>query len=181
MHISASLLAFAALYEAIQVNAGTMDAHVGLTKRLHRSALRQSAGLAKDLRTAFNGLLSDPPPERKLTRRSNAKHVCVPKSSAAGNNNNSTTATFSMSSGASTATKSQVASTTRLSSASPTPSSDFKIAQSYVRDILGILGRIYVYLSTFYRLAMISGPSGTFLLMEIRPEALLTTWTKLPP
>jgi len=112
----------------------------GILRRVHHVALRHSAGLAKDLRIAFSGLVASTPPARKLARRSGGgKHTqCVPNVgsgvSGPSPNANATGAGQSSGSGPSATSSNPRGTATSSSSkgaASASPTSTFKIAQSY--------------------------------------------------
>ena len=106
--------------------------------RFHKSALRHSADLAHDLRTAFGGLGGSYAARASLARRSSdgSKPFCV--SNRASVNQTGTVANFNNASStpSATGTKPAIPSSTSSLATSPTPStaqSDFHLVQSYVR------------------------------------------------
>jgi hypothetical protein len=106
-------------------------------KRLHNFALKHSSGFARNIRVAFNPILVSQPLNGTTSQN---KLYCVsrkPKSQIAGAENNghpygnSTTSVGS--SARPTSTSGGSTSTTGGSNPTQTPSSNFKLVQSYVR------------------------------------------------
>ena len=108
------------------------------TDGFHKSALRHSADLAHDLRTAFGGLGGSYAARASLARRSSdgSKPFCV--SNRASVDQTGTAANFNNASStvSATSTKQAIPSSTSSPATSPTPStaqSNFHLVQSYVR------------------------------------------------
>src|SRR6266850_5186870 len=113
------------------------------TDSFHKSALRHSAGLAKDLRIAFSGLGGPSKPRASIVRRSDngSAPYCVSTLGGVPQQANST-ADFhhSSSPGSATSTKKGAPSSTSAPGSNPTGQSNFHIAQSYVRVSTSVLG-----------------------------------------
>jgi hypothetical protein len=103
----------------------------------YKTAFRHSAGLARDLRTAFRGLgkLDATVTRRSLVARSNNKPFCISNPAGSPNKANSTSnanhSPNTSSSASATSTRKGSPTTTGVSGSSPT--SNFHIVQSYVR------------------------------------------------
>jgi hypothetical protein len=95
----------------------------------HKSAIRHSAGLARDLRIAFKGLSQAEANRVALARRSSSgdKPFCVSNPGA------STSPTNNTLNNSGHSTTSQKPSSTGAPGASPTAQSNFRLVQSYVR------------------------------------------------
>lgn len=107
------------------------------TESFHKVALKHSAGLARDLRIAFGGLLVDKRSDHRLVARSGTgQQQCVVSlqgesdGSGSGLGTNGTSAT----SGHASATASAIPSTATKTGSSATPSSTsaWKVAQNWV-------------------------------------------------
>lgn len=135
-----------ALAQAYPAEAAHSNIFRRATDRFHKAALRHSAGLARDLRVAFGGLLVEKRSSSQLVARSTNGQQCVVSlqdvndsgsSSASGTGSNATsgTGTSARVSGTSSATASRSTSTSTKSgsSASPSSTSAWKVAQSWVR------------------------------------------------
>ena len=111
------------------------------TDSFHRSALRHSAGLAKDLRTTFRGLSGPSGPRVSLARRSNNgnKPYCVSTTADTSQQTNSTADFHHSSPPGATSTRHGAPSSTGAPGSNPTGQSNFHIVQSYVRVSLRIL------------------------------------------
>ena len=106
----------------------------------HKSALRHSADLAHDLRTAFEGLGGSYAARASLARRSSesGKPFCVSNRATTNQTQADTAANFknSSSTASATGTKQAIPSPTSSPATSPTTSpaqSNFHLVQSYVR------------------------------------------------
>ena len=105
--------------------------------RFHKRALRHSAGLARDLRIAFRGLGRSDAKRRSLVARSNNTPFCISNPAGLPDTTNSTTnANHSPShSSSASATGTRKGSPTSTGAPGANPTSNFHIAQSYVRPI----------------------------------------------
>src|SRR6266404_3369337 len=104
------------------------------TDGFHKTALRHSARLAKDLRIALRGLgVASPMPVS--VPNSGSAAFCVPKGSNPKSNTNTTapSVAHTLSPVATTSTSKGASSVTSTSTPSPTVQSNWALAQSYVR------------------------------------------------
>lgn len=142
MHLSLSIVFFLlALVGASNANifARGSESFVRAAAQAHRSAAKRSAGLARDLRLSFRGLLIEQQPSSAIT---NSRVYCVnspglpARNSTTVTGDNSTTGPSPSATGKGGSPASK-ASTGAQSSPTPTPSSSpWKLKQQYVSDIL---------------------------------------------
>lgn len=136
MHFNIALLLSVLAQATTSTAACTSTASHSLTKRLHDVALKHSAGLAKDLRTAFGGVLVNRQPSpvsgSKLRKR-NA--YCISQRGSGGQvplggNGNGTTT--HRPSSTSTSRSSGASPTSTGSGAAPSATSNWKLVESHV-------------------------------------------------
>ncbi|VDC01966.1 unnamed protein product [Peniophora sp. CBMAI 1063] len=146
---SAALLASASAVDAGFSSGGPATPHVGLVSRLHQNALHHSASLAKDIRIAFRGLLSDPPrkdKKTKLGKRATQKPFCVSRTgngTSSGSDSGSSAqpstsgvrppaaSSTPVASGSSQSASGSSTKTASSSASSATPTSAYNLEQSY--------------------------------------------------
>ncbi|EIM86268.1 uncharacterized protein STEHIDRAFT_147699 [Stereum hirsutum FP-91666 SS1] len=138
MHLPTYLILLA-LAQAYPAEAAHSNIFRRATESFHKVALKHSAGLARDLRIAFGGLLVDKRSDHRLVARSSTgQQQCVVSlqgesdGSGSGLGANATSAT----SGHASATASAVPSTATKTGSSATPSSTsaWKVAQNWEGD-----------------------------------------------
>ncbi|KAI0047675.1 glycoside hydrolase family 16 protein [Auriscalpium vulgare] len=136
MRVPAALALFT-LIHALAADAEAKHLVKRATEHFHTAALRHSAGLARDLRTALRGLSAEAPPARIAVRGSTGKTYCVSSkpSGSLGKTppgaNGTSSAAPAPSQSSSSVGKSTAKGSSTAAAPAPTATSNWKLAQSY--------------------------------------------------
>lgn len=118
------------------------------TDGFHNTALRHSAGLARDLRIAFRGLGKGSPSLVAVTNSTGGPTYCVPVPD--GTNQSNTNKTHTHAPPGATTSKTHGPSATGTSVPTSTAQSNFQLAQSYVRlNFSSLCHRLHNFFFTF--------------------------------